>query len=137
MDRGCSVQICDDFGRTPLHDACWTSEPNFKIVELLLDTDVRLLHVVDCRGATPLAYIKRENWHKWKEFFHSKLEIYWFTRDSESLGEEPPPALSLEAPCSRVLVDHDSPLSVVKAAELASGKISPHELKEEQRTERS
>ncbi|GMH54529.1 hypothetical protein TL16_g01692 [Triparma laevis f. inornata] len=137
VDRGCSVQICDDFGRTPLHDACWTSEPNFKIVELLLDTDVRLLHVVDCRGATPLAYIKRENWHKWKEFFHSKVEIYWFTRDSESLGEEPPPALSLEAPCSRVLVDHDSPLGVGKAAELASGKISPQELKEEQSREQS
>ena len=67
VDRGCSVQICDDFGRTPLHDACWTSEPNFKIVELILDTDTRLLHIVDCRGATPLAYVKRENWQKWKE----------------------------------------------------------------------
>ncbi|GMH98064.1 hypothetical protein TrVE_jg12665 [Triparma verrucosa] len=132
VDRGCSVQICDDFGRTPLHDACWTSEPNFKIVELLLDTDTRLLHIVDCRGATPLAYIKRENWQKWKEFFASKVETYWFARDLAALGEEPAPALSLEAPCTRVLPDHAAPLPIQKATDLASGKITPEDLKKEE-----
>jgi hypothetical protein len=25
------VNISDDFGRTPLHDACWTAEPNFEV----------------------------------------------------------------------------------------------------------
>jgi hypothetical protein len=26
LKHGCCVQICDDFGRTPFHDACWTSK---------------------------------------------------------------------------------------------------------------
>ena len=24
---GCDVQVSDDFGRTPMHDACWGSQP--------------------------------------------------------------------------------------------------------------
>lgn len=29
---GMKVNTSDDFGRTPLHDACWTAEPNFEVV---------------------------------------------------------------------------------------------------------
>merc|ERR1712072_1441988 len=75
--RGCCVQVCDDFGRTPLHDACWSSEPNFELVEFLLNIDLGLLRITDCRGATPLAYVKRENWDKWKNFFTSKKQRWW------------------------------------------------------------
>jgi len=125
VSRGCSVQICDDFGRTPLHDACWTTEPNFRIVELLLDIDCRLLHIVDCRGAAPLAYVKRENWEKWKRFFLSKVEIYWAHRDVSTLGDEPPPPLTRGAPNSRSLSENADRLPVDVVSKLAAGKIEP------------
>lgn len=32
IDSGCDVQVSDDYGRTPLHDACWSPKPNCKIL---------------------------------------------------------------------------------------------------------
>ena len=31
IDSGCDVQVSDDYGRTPLHDACWSARPNCKL----------------------------------------------------------------------------------------------------------
>lgn len=59
------VQVCDDYGRTPMHDACWTSEPNFQVVDLILDKCPDLLLVKDKRGHTPLFYARREHWGNW------------------------------------------------------------------------
>ena len=51
LAAGANVAISDDFGRTPLHDCCWTSEkPCFEVIRLLLDRDLGLLRVVDRRG---------------------------------------------------------------------------------------
>lgn len=130
LDRGCDVQTCDDFGRTPLHDACWTNEPNFTLVEMLLGKDLRLLNITDCRGATPLAYVKRENWNKWKQFFASKVEIYWAPRDVEKDGEECVPALALMPPCSRDFQEPNNLLPVELAKELSGGTITPKIVKE-------
>mmetsp|Transcript_17519 Transcript_17519/g.36247 ORF Transcript_17519/g.36247 Transcript_17519/m.36247 type:complete len:581 (+) Transcript_17519:293-2035(+) len=129
LDRGCNVQICDDFGRTPLHDACWTNEPKFELVELLLEKDLRLLNITDCRGATPLAYVKRENWSKWKSFFTGKVEKYWAPRDVEKDGEESVPALALFPPCSRVLEEPENVLPVDIAKQLSGGTVTPSEVK--------
>lgn len=129
LDRGCNVQACDDFGRTPLHDACWTNEPTFELVELLLEKDLRLLNITDCRGATPLAYVKRENWPKWKSFFTGKVEKYWAPRDVEKDGEESVPALALLPPCSRVLEEPENVLPVDIAKQLSGGTLAPSEVK--------
>jgi len=74
---GARAQVCDDQGRTPLHDACWTSKPNFDAVKHLLNLDLRLLRVTDRRGSTPLAYIPRKQWKAWICFFDSMKETYW------------------------------------------------------------
>ena len=42
-DCALPVNISDDFGRTPLHDACWTPAPCFDVVGLLLDADRHLV----------------------------------------------------------------------------------------------
>ena len=62
---GVPVRVCDDYGRTPMHDACWTSEPNFEVVDLILEKCPDLLLVKDKRGHTPLFYARREHWAKW------------------------------------------------------------------------
>ena len=53
------VWVKDDFGRTPLSDACWTIEPNFELMDVLLAKAPDLLLVSDARGHTPLAYVRQ------------------------------------------------------------------------------
>lgn len=63
-----SLFVRDDFLRTPLHDACWTAEPNFDIVEMLLKEAPELLVLHDSRGATPFDYIRANHSKPWIEF---------------------------------------------------------------------
>ena len=37
FSTGAILDVADDFGRTPLHDACWTPEPRFDVVTFLLN----------------------------------------------------------------------------------------------------
>eukprot|EP00591_Stephanopyxis_turris_P008927 CAMPEP_0195527662 /NCGR_PEP_ID=MMETSP0794_2-20130614/29509_1 /TAXON_ID=515487 /ORGANISM="Stephanopyxis turris, Strain CCMP 815" /LENGTH=453 /DNA_ID=CAMNT_0040658631 /DNA_START=312 /DNA_END=1673 /DNA_ORIENTATION=+ len=130
VDHGCILQISDDFGRTPLHDACWTTTPCFKIVEKLLDTDVRLLNIVDCRGSTPLAYVtKGENYRKWIEFFESVKDKYWPNRRDllHTEGEVPPPKLTALAPHTNVIPEPEHAASIKLAMLLSSGKMDVEE----------
>mmetsp|Transcript_27903 Transcript_27903/g.39229 ORF Transcript_27903/g.39229 Transcript_27903/m.39229 type:complete len:497 (-) Transcript_27903:408-1898(-) len=125
IDYGCNLQVTDDFGRTPLHDACWTAEPCFECVEMILDHDRRLLQVVDCRGSPPLSYVKAEHWPKWIEFFKSRADKYWLPRVGE--GDEPPPKLSQEAPHSRPIPDPKNAIACEDAMLIAAGKKDPQE----------
>lgn len=66
----------DDFGRTPLHDACWTTTPNLELMELLLKaSEPQMLLVQDVRGHTPLDYSRREHWEAWINFFSDRKEL--------------------------------------------------------------
>lgn len=67
----------DDFGRTVMHDACWTPMPRFDIVSCVLDVDTRLLRILDKRGASPLQYVPRDQWPLWCAFFEARKEVYW------------------------------------------------------------
>jgi len=77
LNSGGDYNIQDDYGRTPLHDACWRLEPRFDIVTLLLDRNIDLLRMVDVRGATPLSYIRPEHWLQWCAYFYHQKEKYW------------------------------------------------------------
>lgn len=127
VNAGCSLQVTDDFGRTPLHDACWTAEPSFDCVELILNHDARLLHIVDCRGSSPLSYVKREHWKQWIEFFRNKADQYWPNRDISKEGEQSPPSLAGTAAHSGPLVDPKNAIPVELAMLIASGKLDPNE----------
>jgi hypothetical protein len=124
-DAGCSLQVTDDFGRTPLHDACWTAEPNFETVDMILSTDERMLHIVDCRGSPPLSYVKRDHWAQWVAFFQARADTYWPPRDIAKDGEEPPPSLCNEAPHSRPIKDPPNAATMDVAQLIASGKMTP------------
>ncbi|GKY97337.1 hypothetical protein MPSEU_000692100 [Mayamaea pseudoterrestris] len=63
--------VCD-MGRTPLHDACWTAQPNFCIIEMLLDASPDLLFLTDKRGFTPMAYVPKEHWPDWCVFLEQR-----------------------------------------------------------------
>jgi len=75
--HGCDTRITDDFGRMPLHDACWTTEPSFQCVQIILEGDGNLFLAEDARGSTPLMYAPMSTWGKWAEFLDSVKDLYW------------------------------------------------------------
>lgn len=77
LSHGGSLRICDDYGKTPLHDAFWTPEPRFDLVSLMLEMDWRLLLATDVRGATPLRYAKRGHWASWCGFLDRVKDHLW------------------------------------------------------------
>ena len=85
LDGSCgkddNIWFVDDFGRTPLHDACWRPQPRFDIVTLLLDKDLDLLRAEDVRGSTPLSYVREEHWLAWCAYFFHQKEKYWVARE--------------------------------------------------------
>lgn len=128
VQYGAVLQVCDDYGRTPLHDACWAANPDFAIVELLLQTDARLLHIVDCRGAVPLSYVRPEQWTRWITFFESRLDQFWPVRSIEQVGEQEAPPLTLQEPHSRPIPDPPRAINPALAAMAASGRMEPYEV---------
>ena len=70
-----SPRIKDDYGRTPLHDACWRGNPEYEIVELLLSAEPRLAFVQDVRGHKPFQYARKEHWGAWRDFLEEKRDL--------------------------------------------------------------
>lgn len=65
----CNVNVRDDYGRTILHDATWTSNPNFDVMEILLKAiQPEMLLAEDVRGHTPFDYARKEHWPEWVTF---------------------------------------------------------------------
>jgi hypothetical protein len=75
-DAGVTVRVRDDYGRTPLHDACWTCEPNFDLLELIITACPDLLLMSDKRGNTPLEYARPEQWQAYKEFLRTHQDLF-------------------------------------------------------------
>ena len=71
-EAGVTLRVKDDFGRNPAHDACWTVTPNWKLMDLIVETCSDLLLVSDVRGHTPLDYVRREHWAVWTEYLTTK-----------------------------------------------------------------
>ena len=123
LDCGTSIQVSDDYGRTPLHDACWAAQPSFKTVELIADKDIALFHMTDSRGAVPLSYVRREHWPLWIDFLESKKDEWW----PPIAGEDTPSPLLEVAPNERPIPEPANALSIELAGIVASGVMSPQE----------
>jgi Ankyrin repeats (3 copies) len=72
---GVTPMVRDDVGRTPLHDAAWTGNPNFKLVKILLEQFPQMIHVKDTRNHTPLSYIPRQQWGAWCSFLRENQDL--------------------------------------------------------------
>jgi len=84
QDRHLSLQVHCQQGRNPLHDACWTDEPDWKVVDLLLDTCPSLLFRACQRGQTPLEYVPTSQWAAWNEYLQRKLpNLVWNQEEEE------------------------------------------------------
>jgi hypothetical protein len=74
-EAGVSFRVRDDYGRTPLHDACWTREPEIELVKMLISSCPDLLYLKDKRGFTPLAYVRIDHWGQWCEFLEENRHL--------------------------------------------------------------
>jgi Ankyrin repeats (3 copies) len=63
-----SPKVCCDTGRTPLHDAAWSSEPDFDTITLLLKDCPDFLGLKDARNCTPFDYIPQVAFEKWNQY---------------------------------------------------------------------
>ncbi len=68
MENDVNIRLCDDSGRTPLHDACWNPTPQLKICQGLIKREPSLLLVADRRGCTAFQYARMEHWDQWRTF---------------------------------------------------------------------
>ena len=123
LEAGCDIQVADDYGRTPLHDACWAAKPAFAVVEMLLERDASLFYLADSRGALPLSSLPKEHWSQWLQFLESKKDVYWPRDGSEHL----PPSLTLQKPNTRPAPPPKCALTVKLARMVSMGRIEPAE----------
>ena len=68
LQHGGSLHLRDDYHKNPLHDACWTRDPNFACLQILLEAAPELLFCKDKRGFTPLQYIPAACYPAWNAF---------------------------------------------------------------------
>lgn len=77
--------VCDDYGRSPLHDACWAHTTNFELVDLILTECPDLLYIQDKRGNSPLSYLKQTKWAAWNKYLNSKPASFFQPRFAKAL----------------------------------------------------
>jgi hypothetical protein len=130
----CDVSNCvDDYGRTPLHDACWCNSICYDTISLLLQQDPTLILLQDCRGATPLSYIPVQHHTTFIEFI-SQYKDQFFPDIRTNIGNGShkdvvfPSKLVRDPPHGRPVPDPKNALSPDVARMVVSGRITPQEL---------
>mmetsp|Transcript_9166 Transcript_9166/g.22288 ORF Transcript_9166/g.22288 Transcript_9166/m.22288 type:complete len:772 (-) Transcript_9166:415-2730(-) len=71
----CSLLVRDDYGRTVLHDACWTISPPWELVKLILKKAPVLWRVSDVRGHLALQYVPKSVWPQWIAFLTKNKDL--------------------------------------------------------------
>jgi len=122
-----------------LHDACWTSSPNFETITLLLEQDPWLLCIADSRGASPLNYVRKAHWAVWIGYIDSVSDKYWPVLNDNGDGvvqlDQPVvPPLCCEKPNSRPITHPQDTLSSDVVEMISSGKLDPQDIDKKEST---
>jgi ankyrin repeat protein len=74
LEEACvQADVCDNMGRTILHDVCWRPTPDLELMATLISTlSPYTLIAQDSRGHTPFDYVRREHWGVWMDFLQDK-----------------------------------------------------------------
>ena len=72
---GLDARIRDDYGRTPLHDACWNPSPLIEICTWLMQKEPALFFITDKRGFTPFQYARKSDWLVWRQFLFERRHL--------------------------------------------------------------
>lgn len=72
LDAKVTLLVRDDYGRSILHDAFWTPQPQLDLVDFLLEHVPDLLCVRDVRGHAPVDYVRQEHKASWLDFLRQR-----------------------------------------------------------------
>jgi hypothetical protein len=70
-----SLRVCCDQGRTALHDAAWTGQPNFDAIRILLLDCPDALLLQDNRNFTPLDFVPKDAHEDWNAFLLANRDL--------------------------------------------------------------
>lgn len=118
------LQQTDDYGRTPMHDACWASTPSFEIARCLIKSDPTFLFLYDARGSLPLSYVTKANWVVWRQFLEDNVDEF-FPRGKEAKALVP--YICTMKPNTRPVPDPKHKIDATLANMVASGAMTPYE----------
>ena len=121
------LHVADDYGRTPLHDACWASEMAKDVLNLILQENtaenIYMFYMEDARGALPLSYVHKTQYAEWIQYIDSVKDQYWPIVTSPVMGN----LLVRQPPHTRPIIDPMNALSIELATMVANGRLEPHE----------
>jgi hypothetical protein len=71
------ANIHDDMGRTPLHDAFWTPEPNPELIDVMAMHAPTMFWVQDQRGHCPMQYSRVAHYETWNAYLEKrKVQVH-------------------------------------------------------------
>ena len=127
---GTDLHVADDYGRTPLHDACWASKFAKEVVQLILMQNVNenrnMFYMEDARGSLPLSYAQKAQYPQWKQFLEEHKDHFWPAVANPTFAASQA-LLIHQAAHSRSVADPANALSLELAAMVANGRMEPHE----------
>mmetsp|Transcript_16997 Transcript_16997/g.41412 ORF Transcript_16997/g.41412 Transcript_16997/m.41412 type:complete len:240 (+) Transcript_16997:111-830(+) len=74
-EAGVPLNVRDDMGRSPLHDAFWSPTVNYELVDLILNKCPDLLLLSDKRGHSPLNYARKHHWAEWNKYLEDRQHM--------------------------------------------------------------
>mmetsp|Transcript_14749 Transcript_14749/g.26446 ORF Transcript_14749/g.26446 Transcript_14749/m.26446 type:complete len:317 (+) Transcript_14749:323-1273(+) len=78
------IRVCDDNGRTVLHDACWNPSPQLKICGRIMEREPTLFFICDNRGCSPFQYARPEHYEIWKQFLFDNRDFLKALKNEEA-----------------------------------------------------
>lgn len=124
VEAGAVLQVSDDFGRTPLHDACWAAKPAFEVVKVLLKRDPYMFFLKDKRGSLPLSYVQKKEWVHWREWLDENIDSFY---PESKASEFFPSDLCGLSPNTLPIPETKTDLSLELIQMIANGDLSPRE----------
>lgn len=124
IEAGTSLQISDDYGRTPLHDAFWAASPAYDVVETILKRDAGLFFMKDRRGALPLSYVHKDHWAGWMRWLDENIDRFFSEQNAKFYK---PVDLVLMKPNSFLLPEPKTDIGLELIQMVACGDMSPQE----------
>jgi hypothetical protein len=147
---GCSLLVRDDYGRTVLHDACWTVNPPWELIKLILKKAPVLWRVSDVRGHLALQYVPKSAWPQWAAFLSKNKELLqrimvhsYHQIDILQQQQQPQQSQQQQSPQERVkqetfnpTVLQDSSTSTNDASAVTPQTLPQHKLQQQQQQQR-
>lgn len=124
------VQVCDIYGRTPLHYLCTSINPSLEIADIIFKLDSNLVFMADCDGKLPLECIPIDLWPQWIRFFHNMLPEYLPYRDLDHDGPQSLPSMTLVPPNTYPLSNPNLSVTPIMASIVSNGYITPSKAKQ-------